>query len=95
MYEFMEALPTEKPSESSMYRLKDDGNRFRLHLSPMLLIFGHPVRRGAGRPDDLLVGLFLGLAKLVINRSRQRAVEEEKGFPEDETSGSFDTKKLS
>eukprot|EP00061_Rhincodon_typus_P017740 g46578.t1 len=42
---------------------------------PTLLIFGHPVWRGAGRSEDLLVGLLLGLAKLAINRSRQQAVE--------------------
>eukprot|EP00061_Rhincodon_typus_P016661 g44991.t1 len=46
-----------------------------LLASPMLLIVGHLVRRGAGRSEYLLVGLFLGLAKLAINRSRQRATE--------------------
>eukprot|EP00061_Rhincodon_typus_P012925 g38982.t1 len=43
--------------------------------SPTLLIFGHLVRRGAGRSEDLLFGLLLGLAKLAINRFRQWAME--------------------
>eukprot|EP00061_Rhincodon_typus_P010636 g35089.t1 len=42
--------------------------RWALH---MFLILGDPVQRGAGRSEDLLVVL----AKLVIDRSRQRAVE--------------------
>eukprot|EP00061_Rhincodon_typus_P017128 g45687.t1 len=37
---------------------------FWLNFSPTLLIFRHPVRRGAGGSEDLLVGLLLGLAKL-------------------------------
>eukprot|EP00061_Rhincodon_typus_P003729 g20831.t1 len=41
-------------------------------IPPMLLIFGHPVRRGVGRLEDLLVGLLLGLA---INKSRQWTME--------------------
>eukprot|EP00061_Rhincodon_typus_P010959 g35626.t1 len=43
--------------------------------SPMLLIFRHLVQRGAGRLEDLLVGLHLGLARLAIDRSRQQAME--------------------
>eukprot|EP00061_Rhincodon_typus_P009737 g33464.t1 len=42
---------------------------------PTLLIFGHLVQRGAGKLEDLLMGLLLGLAKLVINRSKQRAMD--------------------
>eukprot|EP00061_Rhincodon_typus_P006164 g26509.t1 len=42
---------------------------------PTLLIFGHPVRRGVGRSEDLLMGLLMGLAKLLINRSRQQATK--------------------
>eukprot|EP00061_Rhincodon_typus_P014404 g41398.t1 len=49
------------------------------HICPRILrtlpIFGHPVWRGAGRSEDLLVALLLGLAQLVMNRSRQRAME--------------------
>eukprot|EP00061_Rhincodon_typus_P006634 g27474.t1 len=41
----------------------------------MLLVFGHPVRRGAGRLENLLMGLLLGLARLAITRSRQQAME--------------------
>eukprot|EP00061_Rhincodon_typus_P010090 g34113.t1 len=41
---------------------------------PRLLIFGHPLWRGAGRSQDLLMGLLLGLAKLAIYRPRQRVV---------------------
>eukprot|EP00061_Rhincodon_typus_P018406 g47568.t1 len=41
---------------------------FLVALQPMLLIFGHPVQRGADKTEDLLVGLLLGLAKLAINR---------------------------
>eukprot|EP00061_Rhincodon_typus_P010851 g35446.t1 len=46
-----------------------------LHFSPMLLIFGHPVWRRVGRSKDFRVGRLLGLAKLVINRFRQWAME--------------------
>eukprot|EP00061_Rhincodon_typus_P014810 g42114.t1 len=53
--------------------IKMDG--YWKHFSPTLLIFGHLVWREMGRSEDLLMGLLLGLAKLVINRSRQRAVE--------------------
>ncbi|XP_041062751.1 kinesin-like protein KIF25 [Carcharodon carcharias] len=38
--------------------------------NPMLLIYGHLVRRGARRKEDLLMNLLLGLAKLAIYRSR-------------------------
>eukprot|EP00061_Rhincodon_typus_P009728 g33446.t1 len=48
---------------------------FWLHFSPMPLIFGHLVWRRAGRSEDFLTGLLLGLAKLVINRFRQWAME--------------------
>eukprot|EP00061_Rhincodon_typus_P018093 g47118.t1 len=41
----------------------------------MLLIIGHPVRRGVGRLEDLM-SLPQGLAKLAINRSWQWAMEE-------------------
>eukprot|EP00061_Rhincodon_typus_P011423 g36413.t1 len=40
-----------------------------------MTLHGHLVQRGAGRLEDLLVGLLLGLAKLTINRSRQQVVE--------------------
>eukprot|EP00061_Rhincodon_typus_P013594 g40060.t1 len=43
--------------------------------SPTLLIFGHPVWRGVGRSENLLLGMLLGLAKPAINRSSQRAIE--------------------
>eukprot|EP00061_Rhincodon_typus_P007598 g29446.t1 len=46
-----------------------------LLVTLQLLIFGHQVRRGTGGSEDPLVGLLLGLAKLIFNRSRQRAVE--------------------
>ncbi|XP_051881424.1 dynein axonemal heavy chain 6-like [Pristis pectinata] len=45
------------------------------HFSPTLLIYGHPVWRGAGHAGDLLVGLLLGLAKQAIHASRWRAAE--------------------
>ena len=48
---------------------------FSLHFSPTLLIYGHPVQRGTGKEEDLLVNLLLGLAGRAIYRSRQRAIE--------------------
>ena len=39
---------------------------FSLHFSPTLLIYGHPVQRGTGKEEDLLVNLFLGLARCAI-----------------------------
>eukprot|EP00061_Rhincodon_typus_P010857 g35456.t1 len=45
-----------------------------IHRLPMLLIFGHLIWRGAGRLEELLMGLLLGLDKLGINRSKQWAV---------------------
>eukprot|EP00061_Rhincodon_typus_P016285 g44416.t1 len=40
-------------------------------LCPTLLIFGHPVWRGRAGQRISLVGLLLGLAKLVINKRQQ------------------------
>eukprot|EP00061_Rhincodon_typus_P015272 g42857.t1 len=50
-------------------------HRATVDVRPRFLIFGHPAPRRVGRSEDLLMGLLLGLAKLVINRSRQGAVE--------------------
>jgi len=50
--------------------------KFWLHFSPTLLIYRHPVQRGVGKAEEILVNLLLDLAKYTIYRSRHRATEE-------------------
>ena len=51
--------------------------KFWLHFSPTILVFGHKAGSGESRVwgGDLPVGLLLGLAKMAIRGSRQRAVD--------------------
>eukprot|EP00061_Rhincodon_typus_P018384 g47536.t1 len=64
-------LPQELTNRAAVdVQLAADAINCLLHFSPMCLIFG----RGVGRLEDLLMGLLLGLARLAINRSRQRAM---------------------
>ncbi|XP_048450045.1 protein Dok-7 [Rhincodon typus] len=82
MYEFMEALPTEKPSELE----KGGGYEYMASCGQQKL-----QAEGEGPPGSLRIHQGQGAHLNIMGLKHTK----EKGFPEDETSGSFDTKKLS
>ncbi|XP_048381234.1 uncharacterized protein dok7b isoform X1 [Stegostoma tigrinum] len=82
MYEFMEALPTEKPSELE----KGSGYEYMASCGQQKL-----QAEGEGPPGSLRIHQGQGAHLNIMGLKHKK----EKGFPEDETSGSFDTKKLS
>ncbi|XP_043559580.1 protein Dok-7 isoform X2 [Chiloscyllium plagiosum] len=82
MYEFMEALPTEKPSELE----KGGGYEYMASCGQQKLQV-----EGEGPPGSLKLHRGQGAHLDIMGLKHKK----EKGLPEDETSGSFDTKKLS
>uniref|UniRef100_UPI00398F8941 protein Dok-7 isoform X2 n=1 Tax=Pristiophorus japonicus TaxID=55135 RepID=UPI00398F8941 len=78
VYEFMEALPTSELEKGSGYEYMASCGQQRLLLEGEGPPGSSKLHRGQGAHLDIM-GLKL---------------KKEKGFPEDETSGSFDTKKL-
>ncbi|GCC33193.1 hypothetical protein chiPu_0011661 [Chiloscyllium punctatum] len=82
MYEFMEALPTEKLSELE----KGGGYEYMASCGQQKLQV-----EGEGPPGSLKLHRGQGAHLDIMGLKHKK----EKGLPEDETSGSFDTKKLS
>ncbi|XP_078413472.1 uncharacterized protein dok7b [Cetorhinus maximus] len=82
MYEFMEALPTEKQSELE----KGSGYEYMASCGQQKLL-----PEGEGAPGSLKLHRGQGAHLETVGLKHKK----EKGFPEDESSGSFDTKKLS
>eukprot|EP00061_Rhincodon_typus_P007673 g29608.t1 len=59
-----------------MYKAWVGATVLNKHMNHMKAANGaHLMLRGVGRLEDLFMGLLLGLARLAINRSRQRTAE--------------------